>query len=118
MPRRSLPDEIERNDRSTEHATPAELEVIEQLPALWQQCDSIPDMADELEWSSSHVGNVWRKYFRAAGDGDEPTSHDHSEAHQTNGDRGGNLVTIRVEQIPDNEREALAFLRGVKSAAQ
>jgi len=116
MPRRSLPDELERNDRSIEQATSAELEVVKRLPELWQQCDSIPDIADELDWSSSHVGNVWRKYFRAAGDGDEPQGHDHSEAQQTDGEQGGRLVTIRVDEIPSDEREALAFIRGVKAA--
>jgi len=128
MPRKKLPTQIERNAKSLKDATPAERDVIDQLPDLWDTHDSITAMANELGWSSSHVGNVWRKFFRPV-DGDdrktEPQAEAHAEAeplpHSSNGERGVDplehrpVITIPVNEIPDNDREALAFIKGVKA---
>jgi len=134
MPRKKLPDEIERNDKSLSDATPAERDVIDKLPDLWDRHDSITAMADELGWSSSHVGACWRKYYRPVGESETkdrqpPRAHNDSESSPRGSDVGvsvgatGNgqhshrspTVTISVDQIPDDEREALAFIRGVKA---
>lgn len=127
MPRKKLPSQIERNAKSLKDATPAERDVIDQLPDLWDRHDSITAMANELDWSSSHVGSVWRKFFRPVdGDGQaEPQAEGHAEAeplpHGSNGERGvdplehGSVITIPVNEIPDNDREALAFIKGVKA---
>ena len=131
MPRKALPDEIERNDVPLEDATPAERDVVDKLPDLWERHDTITSMADKLGWSSSHVGACWRKYFRPVGESEDnaPTPDAEYEPHAPSGSDVGvearadendhtapNVtVTIRVNEIPDNEREALAFIRGVKA---
>jgi len=123
MPRKKLPAAIERNDKSLKDATQAERDVIEQLPDLWDTHDSITAMADELGWSSSHVGNVWRTYFRPVDESEDtsPRAHAESEPSPQAADAGvdprqhGPTITIAVDQIPDNDREALAFIKGVKA---
>jgi len=142
MPRKKLPDRIERNDKSLSDATPAERDVVDKLPDLWDRHDTITAMADELGWSSSHVGACWRKYYRPVGESEDdtetkakdrqpPRAHNDSEPSPRGSDVGvgvsatGNgqhshrspTVTIPVDQIPDDEREALAFIRGVKAIA-
>ena len=109
MPRKSLPPQIERNATSLDSATPAEKIVIEQLPELWDRHDTITDMADECGWSVSHVGAVWRKYFKAAEDS-------HPVAPTTDGGVDtGPIVTIPVSEIPEDDHEALAFIKGVRA---
>ena len=126
MPRKSLPDHIEPDpDASLTDATQGQLDVIRVLPQLWERHETIPEIADQTEWSASHVGNVWRTYFResdqpSTGFDLAPKSHAETDAPQS-GDAGGSVdskvVHIRVDQIPDNDREALAFLQGVRASA-
>lgn len=111
MPRKALPAQIERNEKPLSDATKGERDVIEQLPEVWEQNESYSAMADDMSrfgdpddrWSASMVGRVARTYF------EETTEQSQSD---------DTVATVRVDQIPDNEKEALAFIRGVKATAQ
>ena len=108
MPRVTLPDAIERNDKQPE--TDAEKEVVGQLPNLWDQHDTISGMADQTDWSRSLVGRVYRDFFEPVGDDtDEPEEAD--DSHER-------LVTINVCDIPDDPEAQQAFLRGIKAVVK
>jgi len=102
MPRVTLPDAIERNDKQPK--TQAEKEVVEQLPELWDQHDTISGMADQTDWSRSLVGRVYRDFF-------EPVETETDDSHEQ-------LVTINVCDIPDDPQAQQAFLRGIKAVVQ
>lgn len=102
MPRVTLPETIERNDKQPQ--TNAEKEVVEQLPELWDDHDTISDMADQTDWSRSLVGRVYRDFFEPV---ETPTD-----------DTQERLVTINVSDIPDDPDAQQAFLNGIKAVVQ
>ena len=102
MPRVTLPEAIRRNDK--EPQTDAEKEVVEQLPELWKQHDTISGMADQTDWSRSLVGRVYRDFF-------ESVETEIDESHEQ-------LVTINVCDIPDDPQAQQAFLRGIKAVVK
>jgi len=106
MPRVTLPDAIERNDKQPE--TDAEKEVVEQLPELWDQHDTISGMADQTDWSRSLVGRVYRDFF-------DPVGEDTTKATDDSHER---LVTINMCDIPDDPQAQQAFLRGIKAVVK
>lgn len=105
MPRVSLPDSIRRND--AEPRTDAEKELVAKLPDLWEKHDTISAMADQTDWSRSLVGRVYRDFFEPAND-DTVKSDDAPQSDRS-------LVTINVNDIPDDPHAQQAFLRGLKA---
>jgi len=103
MPRVTLPDAIERNDKQPE--TDAEKEVVGQLPELWDQYDTISDMAEQTDWSRSLVGRVYKDFFEPVGESSTDDTDD-------------KLVTINVADIPDDPEAQQAFLRGIKAVVK
>jgi len=102
MPRVTLPDAIERNDKQPE--TDAEKEVVGQLPDLWEQYDTISDMAEQTDWSRSLVGRVYKDFFEPVEDGTDNSQEQ--------------FVTINVCDIPDDPQAQQAFLRGIKAVVK
>jgi len=101
MPRVTLPEAIRRNDK--EPQTDAEKEVVEQLPELWEQYDTISEMAEQTNWSRSLVGRVYKDFFESV----DATDDSHKQ-----------LVTINVCDIPDDPQAQQAFLSGIKAVVK
>ena len=124
MPRKSLPDRIEPDpDASLSNLTQAEREIIEVLPDLWEKHDTIPEMADETDWSASKVGQVWREFYRPAKE-EAPTAHAETEAPQSGeagSDKQADEIKIQTPEgtfsVPDDPEEREAFWSFVKSHA-